>query len=146
LDGNANGGWFLNSVTYNGQNDTDSCSGSGSLSLGSPLGAYFNQCVTITGGQTYYMGFRFKPLTASDAGTVTCWMSFYDGTNCDGADSGYVDAAMEYNEASTWLSKAVSGTAPSGARRAKIHCSSAASSGYYDQFYLSRTPPGSPAF
>lgn len=139
--------WTLGgAATYVSNEDVDSCSGSGSVLLDG-LSEMVVQCVPAQPNTAYYLGFRFKDSGgASASGTVICNIFFLaSGTPCDGASIGNGEVSQTYNT-NNWIQGAGTATSPPNTAMIRINCVAAAAIGYYDQFYLSTTSPGIPAF
>lgn len=141
------GNWTLNGGAMYATTDVDSCTGSGSVTLGA-LGATFDQCVPVQPSTLYYFGFRFKASGGpTSSGTATCSLLFLpSGNTCSFSEStSSVDIFQSYNN-DNWIQGASSGSSESTTTHAIVHCSSPASNGFHDQFYLSASTPGVPAF
>jgi len=148
FDGSASG-WTLNGgASYQANVDVDSCSGSGSVSL-QALGATVTRCMGAKENQTYYFGYRFKAAGgASSSGTAYCYIAFLPaGNTCSISESigSGGDAPQNYNN-DNWIQGSGSATSPPNTTHLLFTCSCPASQGYHDQFYLSTSSPGVPAF
>jgi len=147
FDSNASPWTLKGGATYVPSVDVDSCSGSGSVSL-QVLGAVVTRCIEVKANQTYYFGYRFKAAGGpSSSGTAYCYIAFLPaGNTCSISESvGGADAAQNYNN-DNWIQGSASATSDANTTHVLFTCSSPASSGYHDQFYLSTSSPGVPAF
>ena len=145
-------GWTLSSATRATDVDVDSCMGSGSAHVTGSLGSQAIQCLAIPAGvvgtgRDLYFGFRFKP-DNDFGGTAICNLSFWANSSCTGDmfGSGTADVRYSENSENNWVQAGSNAIAKQGATHYYLNCVAAASSGYYDQLYLSTTSPGVPAF
>jgi hypothetical protein len=147
LNGNTNSPWQLSGSSYAGNQDVDGCSGSGSILLNGSLGSTFGQCVDVpNGARDYYFGFQVKGM---GSGTIVCYVNFLpSGSPCDidAAETSSLTVAHQYST-ENWQQASTSGTSDSNTTHVYFYCVAVGSpGGHYDQFYLSNSPPGSPAF
>lgn len=119
-------------TTYNGANDAANCTGSGSMSVSSLVGA-FSQCQFVGfGAVRYYFGFLFK-----GTGYGACSLDFFGDTGCTmpltTTTSGYVanDPA-----GSAWGAATSHADATADVNSIRISCSAPGGSGYYDDLYV----------
>lgn len=126
---------------WDGQNDADSCPGSGSAHLSYYLFAFgqMAQCLNLPGAGAYHFGYRFKQAAAgSDA--IHCEVDAYLGSGCDTSQSPL--SSMTYNSgptATTWASPSLSTTfvAPSNTGSIYVLCGqNATTDTWIDQIYL----------
>jgi hypothetical protein len=149
FDGSASGWTVTPPAAFVSNVDVDSCSGSGSVHVAGSLAAAVRGCTTAVPGQDYFMGYRFKSDAGpTSAGTASCLIAFLtNGGTCDaGAITGGGNVFGAFNN-DNWI-QAQGGPflSPAGTTGVLINCTAVASSGYYDQIYLSTSTPGLPAF
>lgn len=111
---------------WDGQNDADSCTASGSVHLtyyGFAFGGV-SQCLNV-GANSYHFGYRFKQLALGNDDAVRCGVDAYPGTGCDVTTSPL--ASLNYNSgpsSTSWASPSMSTlfVAPAGTNSILITC------------------------
>jgi hypothetical protein len=116
-------------VSWNGSDDADGCSTSGSVSFVSSGGVHY--CFkSATEGITYYLGMKGK-------GNVGCVGSFYTETNCSGSGAGSEWFNLAPTGSTTWMDATPQvATAGTGAHSIDIRCFDNGGGGAIDQIYL----------
>ena len=116
-------------TTWNGSDDADACTSSGSVSFTSA--GTMNYCFKSATTATYYLGMRGK-------GTVGCIGAFYSDKNCTTAlGPDFLNLAPTSSTA--WASTSTMGvTAPSGTQSIMITCMGNGGTGAIDQIYLNQ--------
>jgi hypothetical protein len=141
FDGSSTGWTVPGGVNAYSTADVEGCRASGSI-LMTDFTNSMSQCRPITGGATYFFGFRFRAQQSGHAGY--CDVGFYTGLDCTGEISfdGAGIPAQVIPQGSSWGEAAGRATAPQNAVSAGINCIAAIGFGNYDQLYLSRTTIG----
>lgn len=116
-------------MSWNGSDDADACSTSGSLSFtgGGSADYCFGSAVA---GTTYYLGLKGK-------GKVGCIGSFYQASNCQGVGAGSDWFNLAPTDSTSWTDASPQvATAGDGAHSILIHCLDNGGGGAIDQIYL----------
>jgi len=133
-------GWtLLNTLaTFDGANDADSCSGSGSIRVtvdpNTANFGSFSQCATVVPDTPYYFGYHY---VQAQSNGVECDVRFFSGTTCSGSPlSVSVFQSISYTVGS-WLTNQGSLTSPTTAGSATIFCQlGGIGPAWFDQIYL----------
>jgi hypothetical protein len=134
LDGSAQP--WADVSSYNGGDDADGCSESGSVALLS-ISSQVKQCLPATGNKDYFITFRFK---STEGGTGYCGVNFFSAANCNSSALENSFQASVGGPSGTWR-QAIATTAKSSSNTVSMqfYCAAALGFGYYDQLYLGAT-------
>jgi hypothetical protein len=126
---------------WDGQNDADSCTASGSAHLSYYSFAFgqLSQCLNIGAG-AYHFGYRFKQAALGADDAIHCEVDAYAGSGCNTLNSPLQTMTYNSGPASTsWASPSLATTfvAPSGTGSIYVLCGqSSLADTWIDQIYL----------
>jgi hypothetical protein len=112
--------WGTEGTFTRDSSDADGCPYSGSLQAS----GYPAQCVPVSGGTQYNLGFSYKHPLNQDDGPISCYVDFRDDFVCMGTAVGDNPTLGDFDSRGIvpWKSLNMAITAPASARSAVVRC------------------------